>query len=386
MGANNTPLYDLVELQGLNAFTTYTTSPGGGGDIIGLVDNATYTDDDSDNSSTTIEELNDTADSDNGRLFIDGMEYSIELVTPTNSFNPVTVTYDDGASSVDLFGNGYRSDVAFIQATPNGPGSVRWFMAVDDSVGDLPDITAVQTRNLDYDPSGNDVKIDLEQNNTVTICFAAGTLIDTAGGARPVEELKIGDLVRTLDHGMRPIRWIRSETLPLDTEKRVRKSAPVRIHRSALGPGMPERDLVVSPQHRVLVASKVVARMFDTPEILLPAKRLVGMPGIIREGRLDRVTYCHFYLGTHEIVFAEGALTESLLPETGPIASMDARARAEVATMGVVPPARPIIENGPQVRELLRRHRKNVKPLVDPVARNEKTRAAPVPLHLAASA
>ena len=69
MGASNTPLYDLIELSGISSFSTYTTAPGGGGDIIGFVDTATYTDSDGSNSASQIAELNDSGRS---RLTIDG--------------------------------------------------------------------------------------------------------------------------------------------------------------------------------------------------------------------------------------------------------------------------------------------------------------------------
>lgn len=384
MGASNTPLYDLVELQGLLSNTTYTTAPGGGGDIIGYVDNATYTDSEGGNSATQITEINETTDSDNGRLFIDGMEYSIEIYTPSNTSNPVTVTYNDGASTIDLTGDDGTSEVAFLVAQPLGPGSVRWFMAIDDSVGDLPDITSIQIRNLDTDPAGDDVKINLDQDNDVFVCFVAGTSIETVNGPRPVETIRQGDLVLTYDHGPREVLWARTRTLPLDNARRAQKNAPVRIHRGALGPGMPVRDLLVSPQHRLLIASKVAARMFGAPEILVPATRLVKMPGILRERRLERVTYCHLFFGAHELIWAEGAVTESLLPERGALAGLTAGTAPRIAAQPPVAPARPIVENGPQVRELLRRHRKNVKPLVAPrlLRSPEKARA---PLRLAAS-
>ena len=46
----------------------------------------------------------------------------------------------------------------------------------------------------------------IAQQNTP--CFTAGTLIDTPTGAKPVETLRTGDLVRTLHHGPQSIRWI----------------------------------------------------------------------------------------------------------------------------------------------------------------------------------
>lgn len=366
LGASNTPLYDLVELSSIGAYRTFTTTPGGGGDIIGFVDTATYTDEESGNTATNIGEINETQDADAGRLFIDGVEYSIQIYTPTHSSQPVIVTYDNG-STRDLVGDDGTSEVAFIVASPLGGGSDRYFMAIDDNVGDLPDITSVQTRDIDFDPAGDDVKINLDQNNNVTVCFTAGTLIETLHGPRPVEEIAAGDLVLTFDHGPRPVIWSRQKTIPLDNQMRRKRNAPVRIQRGALGTGMPARDLIVSPHHRMLVASKIASRLFGTTEVLIPAKKLVGLPGVDRLKGLPDVTYCHLFLGTHEIVRAEGALAETLLVETEARDLLDPEDRDVIAPFadGQSLPARPIIEKGGLVKELIRRHLKNVKPLVD---------------------
>jgi len=80
MGASNTPLHDLIELSSINANATMTVTPGGGGDILGVVDTATYTDDDSDNSATQLAELNE-----DGSLTIDGVAYNIMLAVPDSS-------------------------------------------------------------------------------------------------------------------------------------------------------------------------------------------------------------------------------------------------------------------------------------------------------------
>lgn len=369
MGASNTPLYDMIELSGIGSNTTYTTAPGGGGDILGFVDTATYTDDESGNTASIIEEINETTDADTGRLFIDGVEYAIQIITPDRTSDTVTVTYNDGASSVGLTGNQLRSEVAFLVASPLGGGADRYFMVVDDSIGALADITSITTQDLDFDPAGDDVKIDLNQNNNVTVCFAAGTLIETAKGAVAVEGIEAGDLVETLDHGLRPVQWAERQELPLDNSMRARKNAPVRIHRGALGPGMPMRDLLLSPQHRVMLSSKVAQRMFGSHDILVPAKKLLGYPGVTRERRLDHVTYCHLYFGSHEVIWAEGAPAESLLPEKAALANMSAQARLRLMNLAPVPPARPIVEKQADLNELIRRHRKNLKPLVAPTMR-----------------
>ncbi len=118
MGASNTPLYDLIELSGVAANATYTTAPGGGGDILGVVDTATYTDTDSSNSATQITELNEADDPRAGTLTIDGVVCDIYLSVPDSSSDPVTITHDGG--STDLNGDGGNSEVVLIQAIPTG--------------------------------------------------------------------------------------------------------------------------------------------------------------------------------------------------------------------------------------------------------------------------
>ncbi|WP_298492101.1 Hint domain-containing protein [uncultured Maritimibacter sp.] len=366
MGASNTPLYDLIEISGLTVNTTYTTAPGGGGDIIRFVDNATYTDGEHDNTQSFIGELNETPDADSGTLRIDGVTYNIQLADPDNT--NVTFTYNWGASTRNLTGSSGTTDVAFIMATPQGGGATRYFIAVDDGVGNMPNITSIQIRSIDFDPAGDDLQITLSQNNNITVCFTAGTLIETAAGPRAVETVAAGDLVLTLDHGFRPVRWVGYHVYPLDNRMRAKRNAPVRVNRGALGPGIPARDLLLSPQHRVMLASPIARRIFDSREVLVPVKKLVGLPGVIRERQMDRVTYCHLLFDAHEILWAEGAPAESLLPDKEALRGLSASAGEDIAALGRGPmlPARPILENRREIEELLRRHRKNVKPLVDP--------------------
>lgn len=96
-----------------------------------------------------------------------------------------------------------------------------------------------------------------DQNEAQTyqaVCFAAGTMIATPDGPRCVETLHSGYLVSTLDHGDVPIRWVRHDCQPLENAKD--DARPVLISAGALGAGKPAKDLIVSPQHRVLVGGQ----------------------------------------------------------------------------------------------------------------------------------
>lgn len=138
------------------------------------------------------------------------------------------------------------------------------------------------------------------------ICFTPKTRIATPNGLVNVEDLKVGDLVVTRDHGLQPIRWIEGRTVPA-----VDRFAPVRIRQNVLS-GQ-DRDLIVSPQHRVLFQGYRAELLFGESEVLVSAKHLVdGMD--VTQDEADEVTYVHMLFDQHEIIFAEGAATESFHP------------------------------------------------------------------------
>lgn len=205
------------------------------------------------------------------------------------------------------------------------------------------------------------------------VCFARGTFIETRSGNIPVEMLKAGDEVMTMDEGYRPIRWIGSRAVGPAHLAANPKLKPVRIRAGALGKGQPERDLIVSRQHRVLVSSVIVERMFGVRDVLIPAIRLVGMDGIEIVEDVQGIEYWHILFDRHQVVRSNGALTESLFTGPEALKAVSAEARSEIAALfpDITAPeyhavsARPIPDTGRMMKQLLARHRKNNKPLVD---------------------
>ncbi|RJE81873.1 hemolysin [Paracoccus onubensis] len=204
------------------------------------------------------------------------------------------------------------------------------------------------------------------------ICFTSGTLIETSDGNKPIEDLRPGDMIATMDDGYQPIRWIGSTSRDAIDLAQNPKLKPIRIAAGALGGGLPERDLTVSRQHRVLIRSKIAQRMFGAEEILIPAIKLVGLDGIEIIEDCEEVTYFHILFDKHQVIFSEDAPTESLF--TGPIAlqSVPAEARKEIVTLFpeitepdfVAQSARPIPEQGKQIKQLVARHKKRGMPML----------------------
>ncbi|EBA03361.1 hypothetical protein RB2150_01859 [Rhodobacteraceae bacterium HTCC2150] len=133
-------------------------------------------------------------------------------------------------------------------------------------------------------------------------CFTKGTFIMTPTGNRLIEELRCGDLVNTLDSGRQPIRWIGDRQLPA-----VGKMAPIVFSKNAYGNG---RELVVSPNHRMLFTGYKAELLFGQSEILVAAKHLVNGDTIFRKPG-GYVHYFHMLFDNHEIVTANNALSES---------------------------------------------------------------------------
>jgi len=93
---------------------------------------------------------------------------------------------------------------------------------------------------------------------------------------------------------------------------------------------MPERDLTVSPQHRILVNSKLASRLHGADEVLVAAKHLLQVDGIDVVQDADSVTYVHFLFDRHQIVESEGAETESLFTDPEAVKTVDSAARVEI--------------------------------------------------------
>jgi hypothetical protein len=148
-------------------------------------------------------------------------------------------------------------------------------------------------------------------NPGVIPCFAPGTMIRTPLGPRPVEALRPGDLVDTLDSGALPVRWVRRNAQWLDGPRQ--GNFPILVAAGALGPGRPEQDLVLSPQHRVLVGGGGQLETIFAGEYFAPAKALTGLPGIREMCGRTRITWVHYAFESHQVVFSNGSQTESLL-------------------------------------------------------------------------
>jgi hypothetical protein len=162
------------------------------------------------------------------------------------------------------------------------------------------------------------------------ICFTPGTRISTPEGARAVETLREGDRVLTKDNGAQEIQWIGARRMTGARLFAMPRLRPVRFRAGALGVERPDQELVVSPEHRVVISGDVARALFNTDEVLVQARDLINGRTVVVDGKLKEVTYVHLLLPAHQIVWANGIETESFHPANTALSTLSANDRARL--------------------------------------------------------
>lgn len=378
--------YDAWGWVGTGASTGIPTA--GGSDIEGGLSNTSYAPDGSDLSyverGTIVfddgdgdNNIRDTDVDDGGGTTPSGDRISVDGGTSFQTLNEIGLY--DGSTIDYTLPDGTTGTITGItmRVYQLGDGTIIMRMtdtdlqAAYDAVGFLPN-HATSLNLGTYD--GTDYVAMVPGNfDDALPCFTADTLIETDRGLLRALDLRAGDLVLTLDHGYQPVRWSCSRSLDglqLALSPHLR---PIRIRAGALGNESPARDLIVSPQHRVLVRSKIAQRMFGADEVLVAAKQLLAHDGVEIADDLTGVVYVHFLCERHELIYSEDALTESLYPGQEALKSIGPAALDELYELfpqlqglseGLeFEPARPLLK-GREARSMTERHVKNAKPLV----------------------
>lgn len=155
------------------------------------------------------------------------------------------------------------------------------------------------------------------------ICFTPGTRIQTATGAQLIEDLREGDKVQTKDNGLQPLLWIGKRRMTGARLFAMPKLRPIRIGGGAFGLDRPDADLLVSPEHRILIKGAVAQNLFNTSEVLVMARDLINGKTVTVDRQMREITYIHMLLDQHQIVWANGLETESFHPASAALATLD---------------------------------------------------------------
>lgn len=229
----------------------------------------------------------------------------ISVGDPDNETLSVTLAVSNGTLTLNgtaglTFGSGgngtgamtFTGSINDINAALNGL-SYRTD-STDTTAGDVNDILTITSNDGSLLNSDN-INIDV-------ICFMPGTSIAVPGGEAKVETLRPGDLVMTAAGEAKAVRWIGRQTVSRVFADPLRV-LPVRVKAGALGENVPCRDLLISPDHAVLVDG-----------VLVQAGALVNGSSIVRESDVPQVyTYYHVELDDHSLILAENVAAETFI-------------------------------------------------------------------------
>lgn len=235
-------------------------------DLVAIEDSATVHPD----GQTTVDVLANDENYSGGTLTITHLNGVAVSAGDTVTLNTGQTLQLNGDGTITIFGDGDTEDFNFTYTTTNGANEDTGFV----NVSSVP-------------------------------CFVAGTMIQTPCGHERVERLALGDLVDTQDSGPQHLRWIGRRTVKAEGD-----FAPIRIQAGTFGD---HNELLVSPQHRVLVRDSLAELLFGEGEVLIAAKDLVNDRSVTRQPG-GNVTYVHLMFDKHEVIYSEGLATESFLP------------------------------------------------------------------------
>ena len=217
--------------------------------------------------------------------------------------------------------DGARSYTVTVIAT--GPGRPPLLMFLDTLPPRRSDLWVV--RHTLAEP----VPRPMDETRGGVICFTPGTRLETPKGLCRVEDLREGDYVQTRDNGAQPVLWLGSRRVTGARLKVTPQLRPVRLRPGSLGIERPDQELLVSPEHRMLVRGRAAQALFNTDEVLVAARDLVNGTTVIEDHAVREVTYVHLLLPSHEILVANGVETESFHPANADLGTLgeDDRAR-----------------------------------------------------------
>jgi len=244
---------------------------------------------------------------------------------------------EPGSGTITITGGeGGETNGDTLQLTPDVGLADITFTNTDDAAGGLSGTFSLA--------DGTTVSFSEIEN---IICFTPGARIMTEHGERAIETLRAGDRVLTRDNGLQPIRWIGHSTV----EGRGR-FAPIAVNSTVIDGA--RRPLLVSPQHRLLFTGYKAQLLFGRSEVLVAAKHLIDGKDV-RIVERACVTYFHLMLDHHEVIYAEGAATESFHAGDMSVSALAPPARE--ALFQAFPHLRANVWSyGDTVRQCLKRH------------------------------
>jgi hypothetical protein len=250
---------------------------------------------------------------------VGGATLKFDATVGSSSIHP-TIAFDDATGTLDLSGlgaepgnfygyvSGFKSGDQ-IKVTEQGTGTETHTTSFDGTNttlnifdGATLDATVILVGNYTGAHFAVNDNGTIDTITTDAACFMAGTMILTPDGEVAVETLKPGDLVLTNDGAVQRVSWLGLQSV-CTMFADMRRSWPVRIKAGALAENVPARDLVLSPDHAVLI-----------DDALIQAGALINGTSIVRENDVPQsFVYYHVEVDDHSLILAENTPAETFV-------------------------------------------------------------------------
>ncbi|MEL7461854.1 MAG: Hint domain-containing protein [Pseudomonadota bacterium] len=175
---------------------------------------------------------------------------------------------------------------------------------------------------------------DIALSKVGPVGLVTGANLRTPCGPRRVENIRVGDLIVTRDAGLQPVRVVFSRTLVAAELAADPSLAPVRLAPRAIAPMMPAQELLVAPDHRLLIPGWRLEDKDDSEMTLLPARELAGVNDTIHTARdIGDVTYFSFVFDEHVVFCANGMPVESFRPTPAALDAVDTHVGDDISRL-----------------------------------------------------
>lgn len=178
-------------------------------------------------------------------------------------------------------------------------------------------------------------KIHKAQSRHGPILGLAGSAnVRTPCGQRRIENVRPGDLIVTRDNGLQAVRMIWTRTVTQAEIAADPSLAPVRLKPRAVGPMMPQRDLLVAAAHRILVPGYRLADMPDTRSCLIAARDIAGASDkAFIDKTIPEMAFYNLVFAEHQVFTANGLPVESYLPSKATVKELDKDVSRDIAAL-----------------------------------------------------
>ncbi|MEX0280639.1 MAG: Hint domain-containing protein [Arenibacterium sp.] len=158
--------------------------------------------------------------------------------------------------------------------------------------------------------------------------IAEGANLRTPCGLRRIEIVRPGDLIVTRTNGLQPVEMVWKRRLTREQLEHSPDLAPIRLRPRAMGPMMPQRDLLIAPDHRLLVPGFRLGGVEDDTSVLTEARKIAeSCDAIFVDNTVQSVTYYQLVFAEHQVLAANGLPVESFLPDAAAIQALGGEMR-----------------------------------------------------------